>query len=807
MSLRLKALLGFSVTILLLFAIVLALVTAIIEKQFTQIEVEDIIRHADHLSAEITEEIAPVIRTMGDWAAWDDIYQYVAGRNPDFPERNLNNVDLENIGLDFISIWKQDGTLFAIKSLDERLSWYEVSSDQLESTIGELGLVPQLDFKRPASGLMLCGGRLTLVVAIPIIQSDRSGPIAGTIVAGRIMGPREIEGLEEFTEYKVQLLPFKSSSGDEGASVQRGVKVVIHGSNQISASFPIFDPTGRMIGKAELVSHRSLHAQAKRTIYIFVIALASLAGILLCVVWYLLDTNVIFPIRRMAEKLEKAALSGDLPSDLKAGGRGELADLAGRIEDLALALASAEANYRGIVEDQTEFIFRYSPDGSITFANGALCIFLNITREALLGKCIHDLVVEEDKPLLLENLDRLSRDSEVITFDHRVWSPCGSERWWRRTERAIFSQKGEIREYQAVARDVTQSRISQQRIEASETRYRRLFETAADGILIVGRDSGLVADANPAVCNILQLSRSDLLGQVVDLLPPFRNRRTSLILNKLLTVTEDIGDTEIILPTSDSELRYVEVTASVYDEEGEHVIQLNFRDVTVRRRVSDELRLLSGNLMRLQDAERRRIARDLHDSTAQNLSALQMSLAKVQSAVSPEDKETLATVEEIRVLTDLSLKEVRTLSYLLHPPLLDEVGLLFALRWYVDGFMTRTEKVVRLDVSDYLPRFSPEIETTVFRIVQEALGNVHRHSGAKRAWIRLTLDGNFICLEVRDDGHGMKSNILGRRPIGSALPGVGIAGMRERLRQFGGKLEVDSSRNGTIIRATLRWQQ
>jgi PAS domain S-box-containing protein len=400
-------------------------------------------------------------------------------------------------------------------------------------------------------------------------------------------------------------------------------------------------------------------------------------------------------------------------------------------------------------------------------------------------------------------IDQLTVSSPLASIDHLVHPPGGGVAWFRRTDRAIFTSAGELQELQCVARDITHSRLTHERLEASETRYRRLFETATDGILIVRQSSRTIADVNPALCHILGCDRLALLEKAIEAVPAFKTQRALRSLSKFLQ-SSALERAEITITSEEGSRHFLEVTSGIYDSGGETIVQLNFRDITQRRRAHDELRQLSGQLLRLQDEERRRIARELHDSTAQNLSALQMAVTQLGDVVDRNDGRVRLILDEVRNLADLSQREIRTISYLLHPPLLDEVGLLFALRWYVDGFMTRTEKIVRLDMPESLDRLKPEIETTVFRVVQESLSNIHRHSGSRRAWIRLALDNGILKLEVRDEGRGVApSPITPGAAHDSPVMGVGIAGMRERLRQFNGSLEIESGRGGTTIRATL----
>ena len=808
MSLRVKSLLIFSMTLVLLFGIVLALVKALIEREFSSIEIEHIAKHAKHLFVEIQEELDPVIAAVGDWAPWDELYEFATGTNPDFPKDNLDDRVLANLQLDFISIWRQDGSLITLKTVSPQRNT-PFSSELLLAAIRGKKIIPQTDITRSASGLLLVGDAIFVVASFPITHSDRTGSPGGTIVSGRLISEQAITSIEEFSDYQFRFIPRPEEQPT--LSIDRPSRdfapaVRIIDSQHIAASVPVVDIEGEFIATAELTSTRMLHIQAGKTIRVFIIALASSAGILLFVVWYLLDANVIYPVRWLADKLALAASRGELPSNLGRKGGVELVNLTERIEDLARTVAFTEANYRAIVEAQTDFIFCYLPDGKITFVNQALCRYFNRDRESLLNSNAHAFVAKDDEDRVAETIARLSADNPVITFDHRVQIPGGGITWFRRTERAIFSETGELRELQSVARDVTQAHNSRERLEASETRYRRLFETATDGILIVKQSDRIIADANPTLCRLLGLPHSAIVGRPVDLLPPFNNRKTLRTLRKLLDGGQPTRGTEIELPSQNEDRRYSEVTAGAYYEGGERVVQLNFRDISLRKRTNDELRQLSGHLMRLQDAERRRIARELHDSTAQNLSALQMAVTHLDSSVPQTDSKARAALAEIRSLTDLSLGEIRTISYLLHPPLLDEVGLLFALRWYVDGFMTRTEKIVRLEIPDSLQRLQPEIETTIFRIVQEGLSNVHRHSGARKAWIRLAVEDESLILEIRDDGHGMPLGPSNPAAHGSPVLGVGIAGMRERLRQFNGSLVIESNRNGTIVRASLPLQ-
>jgi signal transduction histidine kinase len=243
----------------------------------------------------------------------------------------------------------------------------------------------------------------------------------------------------------------------------------------------------------------------------------------------------------------------------------------------------------------------------------------------------------------------------------------------------------------------------------------------------------------------------------------------------------------------------------ILDEKGELVgAVVIFRDITPRKEAEKSLYQLSGRLLRLQDEERRRMARELHDTTGQTLAALSVNLSLVSSGLASTnlDEKTRRALSEAVALVDQCSREIRTLSYLLHPPLLDELGLAATLHWYTDGFSRRSGIQVNLELPADFKRMPHEVEMTLFRIVQESLANIHRHSGSPTARIRAAVDSGEVTLEVTDNGRGMNSGSLGGSGGISSL-GVGIAGMRERVRQLGGRLEIQSNRNGTTVRVAL----
>ena len=254
------------------------------------------------------------------------------------------------------------------------------------------------------------------------------------------------------------------------------------------------------------------------------------------------------------------------------------------------------------------------------------------------------------------------------------------------------------------------------------------------------------------------------------------------------------------VPIRDDEGNVVKWYGTCSDIHDSKLLEQSIRDSAAElEKMVDErtaaLRRLSVRLMTMQDEERRRIARDLHDGLGQELAVAKMVLDKTAQR-KPKGAETQASIEASDII-DRAIQQVRSLSHLLHPPLLDEVGLISALRWYLDGLTERSGIETSLDVqpSDF-PRLVSDLETAIFRIVQEALTNVFRHAEARNVWIGLTQREDATVITVRDDGKGIEQRVAELQPDSV---GVGIGGMKQRAREFGGELRLINTNPGTLV--------
>ena len=354
--------------------------------------------------------------------------------------------------------------------------------------------------------------------------------------------------------------------------------------------------------------------------------------------------------------------------------------------------------------------------------------------------------------------------------------------------------------------DITERKQAEQRLEEAERKYHSIFENAMEGIFQV-REDGSLLTANPAMARILGYSTTRKFMEEV------RNLEQHLYIEPrhpsgfipLLRQQGTISEFEAQMRRRDGTLIWVMGSAyAVRDDDGKVLYyEGTLRDVTEHKKAEEVLRRLSSQLLHAQDDERRRIARELHDSTGQYLSALSMNLSWMNQPSLALDAPVRAVVRESIDLVKRALSEIRNFSYLLHPPVLDEYGLCAALRWYVHGFSQRSGINVDLDAPLDLPRLPRQVETALFRVVQECLTNVHRHSGSTRAKILLHQEAGSLLLEVSDEGHGISAGTGGHQGAGDERIGVGIAGIRERMRELGGRLEIETGAHGTVVRASL----
>jgi PAS domain S-box-containing protein len=482
-------------------------------------------------------------------------------------------------------------------------------------------------------------------------------------------------------------------------------------------------------------------------------------------------------------------------------------------------LRESEARFRTIADHAPVLIWISGPDKKCTYFNKPWLDFTGRSLEMEAGEGWTDGVHREDLArcigIHVSHFDR----REPFRMEYRLRRSDGEYRWIDDTGVPRFAPDGAFLGYIGSAVDVTERRGAEDALRQSEELFRAMAETVPD-ILFTATPSGGCQYVSPRFYEYTGVS-----GEVASgfgwaaVLHPNDRERILTALERAAVTGEFFEEECRLLGICGAYRWFVARWRPIRDAEGCTVKWFGaITDIDEVKRVQEDLRDLAGQLLSAQDNERRRIARELHDSTAQNLVGASLGIERALRLVASMPEDAKGTLRESLQLLDQSQQEIRTVSYLLHPPLLDEAGLPSALRWYVEGFTKRSGIAVDIDVAPDLTqdRLPQEVETALYRVAQEALGNVHRHSGSITARVRLarleTGRQDVVSLTIEDDGprtrertspafSAMKPALPGGRAR-SGL-GVGVAGMRERMRQLGGRLELRSRSSGTTVHAMV----
>jgi PAS domain S-box-containing protein len=490
----------------------------------------------------------------------------------------------------------------------------------------------------------------------------------------------------------------------------------------------------------------------------------------------------------------------------------------------------AQARLAAIVESSNDAIISKDLDGIITTWNAAAERIYGYSAREAVGQPITVIIPPELREKEARILQRLGSGERIEHFETVRVAKSGKRLNVSLTVSPIKDSKGRVIGASKIARDITESKRTEKELREKQELLRAAFTQTYSFLAILSSD-GTIVDANRAALEGTGFSRDEVIGRKLwDVwwrsLPEEREiAKTSVATaDKGLAVRE-----ECQYALRDGTIRFADRTLNpVQNEPGETVmIVCSGLDITEHRqlrsmleervhertrelevknlelvRQTEVVRELSARLLQIQDEERRRIARELHDSVGQMLAAVSMNLAQVNHEASALSVDARRALEDNAALLEQLSREIRTISHLLHPPLLDEVGLQSALQWYIDGFGERSKIKVDLELPDDFGRLPRNLEITLFRVVQECLTNIHRHSESSTAAIRFARSENEVRLEVRDAGKGIPVEAQTGLSSGK-LSGVGLRGMHERLRQMGGHLDIQSNSSGTLVIATL----
>ncbi len=786
-----KALVIFLAAALGLLGSVVALSQFVILRELAGSERREMRAMAMRFSHVMSREARPLESGLEEWAR-------ILSHSPGAARNLLTPENLRHLNMDFAAIYDSAGrpSLVLVEPGFSRI------------------LPPDSKFFQEMAGMLEKGGSLGYAPAgdhlclVAIRRFPDHAPHAGAVLAGRIFGPDSWGFFEGLFSAAVKFHHFEnldtgSSTGRHLLNLLTTQDVVVNSDrdDEIVGYVLIKGLNNLPLGYISISQPRPLRQEGLRAIQVFLTGICLAGGGLVLVVWFLLDRTILARIKDLTKKLEAEKRSGRLPVRLNFRGDDELGELARGIEDLATLLESTQLLYRTVVEDQTELICRFDSDFRLSFANTVFRRVFGLSETAALP-LLSDLLTEEAWKEFEGQYAQLSRGKPFVTYTHEMrFAPDGAPVWFRSTLRRTSTPEGGSAGGQWVLADITAQVNAQRKMIESERRFRRLFETATEGLLLVEGATLVVSDINPGLCRMLMVAGSEVLGRRLDQLPVF----APCVEPVKAFLRQGSGRTpgmvrECRLPRGDETSVFVELRCGGYDVDGVSIVQLSFRNISERVLGEQELRRLSAKLLRLQDEERRRIARELHDSTAQNLSALEMNMSLLEPLVERTNPSAMRLVTETRQIASECSKELRNISYLLHPPLIDEVGLAFAIKWFADGFSKRTGIVTHVEIEEGFPRLGADLEMPLFRVVQEAMTNIYRHSGADHAWVWLRIQDRILTMEIRDNGRGFRDEAM--PPEGSESGtrlGVGLTGMKERLANVGGTLEIESSPLGATL--------
>ena len=484
------------------------------------------------------------------------------------------------------------------------------------------------------------------------------------------------------------------------------------------------------------------------------------------------------------------------------------------------ALRESEERFRSFVENLHVGIVSSSPIGEILYGNPAALNLFGFRIEQVAGKFLIDL-----------NLEPLRDDGSVLPDSEGLIPTVVASRrpihnrvvGWRHlhTKKTIWTlvdvvpqlnSTGEVTNILVSLTDLSEQHRATEALRESEERFRTLVRDLHVGVVLTGPDATFEF-ANQAALRMFNVTSDQVIGRTADQLDivpiddrgrdiPYPDRPVPTVLRtrrplRQATLGYRIPGTSEILWIFGNAIPQFNPDGSLLR------VIATFTDITDLKNAERSIHQLSTELLKLQDEERRRIGRELHDGMAQTVLAVNLSLAQLRQSAQPLNDASHRALEKARELLQQMSREIRTLSYLLHPPLLDDLGLVSALKEYVNGFSERSGIETSLELLTSFRRLPQMAETAFFRITQESLANIQRHSGSQHAQVTLREDPDCVTLEITDFGSGMIVPSNGTPHRGQPRLGVGIPGMRERMAQLGGSLEIDSSAGGTTVRAKI----
>ena len=451
------------------------------------------------------------------------------------------------------------------------------------------------------------------------------------------------------------------------------------------------------------------------------------------------------------------------------------------------ALEANEAKYRELVQNANSIILRMDPKGKVTFFNEFAQMFFGYTEEEMLGCSVVGTIVPETESSG-RDLDFMIKDIGIhpenyINNGNENMRRNGERVWVAWTNKTIRDGNGKVIEILCIGNDITEHRQLESLLEESEERYRRLFETANDGIVLLEKHEGKITHANPAATEMFGYSKEECIGKKL------QNIGVPLDMGDFQKVMQTLDRSGIIyyddVPVKTKSGQYIDT--DIYMVDRARLVQCNIRDITERKRAAEvikkneeQLRNLTAYMQKVTEMERTNIAREIHDELGQALTILKMDLSFLRKMFPEDQTSILEKTDAMSRLIDKTIQMVKRIATDLRPGLLDDLGLSAAIEWQLGEFQKRTGIICKIIIDPKDVTFASDRNTALFRIFQETLTNIARHAEAKEVSVSLKQKDGQIELKVQDNGRGITEEEL------THPKSFGLIGIRERAIIFGG---------------------
>ncbi len=814
MSLRRKTLLISSVTILCLIGVLQVVAQIILMNSFAQLETQETRENTSRVQNALAIQAAQLEQTARDWAFWDDTYAFVENGNADYIRANLNRAAFNNLGLNLAVFVNASGKIVYSRAFDlATQKETPASASILEQLTPDNPLFRRPNLQSSVTGILLFPTGSLLIVALPILTSHGEGPARGTLIFGRYLDASAIAGLSKTTD--LDLAFYRLDTPNLPVDVQAAYAALSNGTAtavrpldaQTIAGYALLPD---VYGKPALIlrvnTARDIYEQGQASILYWMWSLVAIGSIFFAIVWLVLDQLFVKRIFDLSDRIKQIASAGEATARVQVTGNDELTQLAAVINHMLDAIAQAQ---HALAHSEEKFaqVFRASPmlmaisdleKGLYLDVNDAFLQTLGYTRAEVIGHTSHELNLFAQPEQRRHALQLLEDQGYLREFEALVQNQAGQ------ILEGLFSAEyielQDRRVLLTVMNDMTERKHAEKAQNASEQRYRQLFEGMANGAAL----HELVCDANgkPVDYITLEVNREyeQLLGVPRELVLGNRAYATTPNLDRawldMFSQVALTGQPRHYVQYASNLDKWFEGTA--FSPTAQQFC-VTFIDITERKRVEQEkerllqqvmsarqqLADLSHRLVEIEGVERKRLARELHDRVGQNLTVLGINL-NIMRAQIPAQSKVLEKIDDSLKLVQETMNHVRDVMAELRPAVLDDYGLVAALRWYTEQFSRRTNIAVTVDSPEPSRRLKLATETALFRIAQEALNNVAKHAQASHVNLDLGFFDETARLTITDNGVGFDAAMRSET-------GWGLVTMQERAEAVGGTWRIVSA--------------